>query len=51
MAVDGHRRRRPADQAMLPDIVTALAESIATIADIAMDEGGLSAELAARPNG
>jgi hypothetical protein len=36
----------PADQAMLPDIVTALAESIATIADIAMDEGGLSAELA-----
>jgi hypothetical protein len=41
----------PADQAMLPDIVTALAESIATIADIAMDEGGLSAELATRPNG
>jgi hypothetical protein len=38
----------PADYALLPAITAALDASIATIAEIAMEDGGLSVELAAQ---
>jgi hypothetical protein len=38
----------PADHAMLPAITAALDTSIATIAEIAMEDGGLSTDLAAQ---
>jgi hypothetical protein len=38
----------PADHAMLPAITAALDTSIATIAEIAMEDGGLSMDLAAQ---
>jgi hypothetical protein len=47
MALDG-QAKAPADYALLPAITAALDASIATIAEIAMEDGGLSVELAAQ---